>query len=635
MIQKALLAVGLCLPLLFTSILARTQENRGRLDVQIVRLGTSEGIAGVTVTLQGPFSPTSSSLFTPNPALTPEMREQIDILINSAPPGISNILVIDAARRLEAQLLGLPAPAPTPPGAAADPPSPQLNGMTDSSGHYLFANLAPGRYRVRAQREGFFGPPPLGNAIGFPPTVTTTLAIDGSQEKPAEVHLAIVQGGTVSGRIRSPEGQPLSGIPVYAYQIIYPNGRVALSSVNSKMTDDRGEYRLFWLPPGEYVIGAMTRRFSTVPSPQDSYARTFYPGTIDGNAATRVKIADGSDLPGVDISLRADASAKISGRIVTSLVGANGQPALAASFFLLPLDSGGLFDAATMNFQNMSPNRNNSQQFELRGVLPGSYDLLMTIPDGNGSQAMGRARVQVPNGGNVEDVTLNVQPGPQVKAHLVLDTGTIPYSLNPPATTRGGATANAPVPTPSIRLTLRSLEVYPAPFEAAATQSTFDPSGNFVFSNVPEGRYFLAVTPLPANSYIADVQMGGRSVFDNGFVVDSLTGNLEVRVSSKGARIQGTVQDSSQKPVPYSRVVLIPEPSRRQNQSLYKVAVSDSKGSFNMTGIAPGEYKLFAWQSVPGTAYMSTEFMTPYEAKGQAIRIMEGTATTAVVKLIQ
>ena len=615
-IRRASRIIGLGLSLLFTSGLARTQDNRGLLDVLVTRFGTSQGIPGVTVTLQGPFSPTSTSLFTPNPALTADMQEQIDILFRSAPPGISNILVFDAARRLEAQLLGLPAPAPTVPSAAADPPVAQLTAMTDASGHYLFSNLAPGRYRVRAQLDGYFGPPPLGNAIGSPPTVTTTLTIDESRDKPAEVQLAIVQGATVSGRVRSPDGQPLAGIPVYAYQIVYPNGRVALSSVNSKTTDDRGEYRLYWLPPGEYLIGAMTRRFSTVPNPQDSYARTFYPGTIDVNAATRLKIGEGDDVAGVDIGLRADATAKIFGRIVTSIVGTNGQPVQAASFFLLPEQGGTLFDAATMNYQNMSPNRTNSPQFELRGVLPGSYDLVATIPDGNGGQAIGRVRVQVPNSGNVEGVTLNVKPGIQIKAHMTLD---------PPAGTV----------TPSIRLTLRSLEAYPAPFETAVVQSTVDATGSFIFSNVPEGRFFLFALALPANSYISDVQMGGQSVFDNGFVVDSRLGELEVRISSKGARIQGTVLDSSQKPAPYSRVVLVPDYARRQNQSLYKTAVSDSKGGFNMSGVGPGLYKLFAWTSVPGTAYMSAEFMAPYEAKGQVVRITEGAASNVVVNLIQ
>src|SRR5262245_2799814 len=387
LIRMTCLLVGLSLSLLFTTTQVRPQTNTGRLDVQVTRVKSTEGISGVSIMLTGPYSASASYFYTPSPALTPDMREQIDIMIKSAPTGISNAIVVDAARQMEARFLGLPPPALTTPGPgpAAQPPVPQLTGRTDTSGHFVFENLAPGRYRVSAQRDGYFGPPPLGNSIGAPPTVGTNLTIDSSQDKPAEAHLTLVQGSTLSGRVRSPEGQPLSAVQVYAYQIVYPNGHVRLNSVNSKTTDDRGEYRLFWLPPGEYVIGATLSRFNIAPGPQDSYARTFYPGTIDGNAATHVKVTEGSDVAGIDIDMQAGAGSKISGRIVTSLVGPNGQP-VPVNLFVVPQNGGALFDPATLIYQNQSRNRTNGE-FELRGLFPGSYDLIATMTGANGVQA--------------------------------------------------------------------------------------------------------------------------------------------------------------------------------------------------------------------------------------------------------
>jgi len=606
-----LLGLGLSL---LTATPVRPQTTTGRLDVQVTHPNSTEGIPGAQITLQGPYSASSIGIYVPNPALSPDMREQIDIIFKSAPTGISNAIVLDAARRMEAQFLGLPTPALTPQVPSTDPPAPQLTGTTDSSGHFVFENLRPGTYRARAQLDGFFGPPPLGNTIGAPPTTTTTVTIDAPQSKPAEAHLTLVQGSTLSGRVRSPEGRALPAVQVYAYQIVYPNGRVALNSVNSKTTDDRGEYRLFYLPPGDYVIGATLRRVSNTPSPQDSYAPTFYPRTIDGNAAIRVKVAEGSEVNGIDIDLRAGLGATISGRIVTPLT-----PTLQPNLFLVPQGGGGLFDPATLNYLNQSANRNDGQ-FEIRGVFPGSYDLIATIPGLNGVQvqAMGRTPVQVPNVGNVKDVVVTLKPPLEVKAHPVLDAGA----------------QGAPGSTPPVRLFLRSLELYPAPFENTAINYAVDPFGDFVFPSVPEGRYFINASALPPNSYIADVRVAGRSVFDNGFVVGELPGALEVRISSKTGRVQGTVLDSLRKPAS-ARVVLVPERSRRQNQLLYKTAVSDSKGRFTITGVAPGQYSLFAWESVPGTAYMNAEFMAPYEMNGQAVTITEGAATNADLKLIQ
>jgi len=144
------LFVGLGLSLLFTTTPVRPQANIMRLDVQVTRVKSTEGIPGALITLQGPFPASSCCLYVPSPALTPDMREQIDIVIKSAPPGISYVYLTDAARRLEAQLLGLPTPSLTPLAPSAEPPVPQRTGTTDASGHYSFATVPNGTYNVKA-----------------------------------------------------------------------------------------------------------------------------------------------------------------------------------------------------------------------------------------------------------------------------------------------------------------------------------------------------------------------------------------------------------------------------------------------------------------------------------------------------
>jgi hypothetical protein len=68
--------------------------------------------------------------------------------------------------------------------------------------------------------------------------------------------------------------------------------------------------------------------------------------------------------------------------------------------------------------------------------------------------------------------------------------------------------------------------------------------------------------------------------------------------------------------------------------ALYKAATSDAKGNFTITGIAPGEYKLFSWVTVPGTAYMNAEFIMPYEEFGKSVRLAEGASITSDVNVI-
>jgi hypothetical protein len=64
---------------------------------------------------------------------------------------------------------------------------------------------------------------------------------------------------------------------------------------------------------------------------------------------------------------------------------------------------------------------------------------------------------------------------------------------------------------------------------------------------------------------------------------------LEIIVTSRGARVQGTVRDADGLPLAGVSVVLVPELSRRENYQLYKTQSTDQYGNFDLRGIVPGD----------------------------------------------
>jgi len=208
--------------------------------------------------------------------------------------------------------------------------------------------------------------------------------------------MIMLRGAIISGRVRDPNGQPLQSVQIGAFQVDYQNGRKMLRQVNSKQTDGRGEYRLFWLPPGDYVMATTPRRLGRgAPGPQDTQARTFYPNVLDSRSAQPIHAGEGAEVSGIDINVRPDATGKILGRVVTSLTGPNGQPAL-GTFYLLSTDSSTLSDTGMTTIANTSVN-GATGQFELRGIVPGQYELMASV-SGNGTQGWGRTRVHVTSG---------------------------------------------------------------------------------------------------------------------------------------------------------------------------------------------------------------------------------------------
>jgi hypothetical protein len=142
--------------------------------------------------------------------------------------------------------------------------------------------------------------------------------------------------------------------------------------------------------------------------------------------------------------------------------------------------------------------------------------------------------------------------------------------------------------------------------------TTIDADGAFNLVNLVEGQFsIIGITGLPADAYVSEVLMDSRSVSDDGII--NVAGNsqlsMDVTISRGGGTIQGTVQDAKHNPVAASRVTLIPDQPRRGNLLLYKSAVGTPMGTFALSGVAPGAYKLFAWEQIPTGAEQNSDFM--------------------------
>ena len=153
---------------------------------------------------------------------------------------------------------------------------------------------------------------------------------------------------------------------------------------------------------------------------------------------------------------------------------------------------------------------------------------------------------------------------------------------------------------------------------------------------LPPGRYALhAHTFRDADIYIADATIDKESVFDKGFRMRSDSREpLEVALKSQGGVVQGVVLDPTRlRPALHSTVVLVPEQERRQNLSLYK-SMTTTNGYFTFQGVAPGEYKLFAWASVTPGAWENLLFVQRVESRGMSVSVAAGSQKAVEVVVI-
>jgi hypothetical protein len=137
------------------------------------------------------------------------------------------------------------------------------------------------------------------------------------------------------------------------------------------------------------------------------------------------------------------------------------------------------------------------------------------------------------------------------------------------------------------------------------------------------------------NAYIADVLLGGASIYDRGLDIGlDAPAQIEIILKTNPGSVTGTVMAGNQIPPQGTAVVLVPAMQHRQNTALYKNAGTNAMGRFTMNGVVPGEYKLFAWESVPNGAYQNADFMKKYEERGVPVTVMPNAPTEIQIPLI-
>jgi beta-lactamase regulating signal transducer with metallopeptidase domain len=523
----------------------------------------------------------------------------------------------------------------------------------DASGRFTIKDLPPGQYTLAADQQGFFEIP------GRP-------VIAGVEAgKPTNVAVPLLVGGTITGRVKNAAGRMIPNANVTAFRITYINGKIVPQAQSSQITDDRGEYRMFWLPPGDYVVVADPPRYpvsgpanapvvggpgvavpppGTLSTPQ--FMRTFYPQSLTTQDAGIIAVKSGDQLTGMDITVKKSATYKISGNVHAAPYsgpelppargrGANADPNAPQRiqvFLGLEYRDPSVIDMRSTNLGGTVPSAGSlfltpsgdgfRGTFEVRDVLPGEYYLVPRVTqlvttgagifnanripvDIRDRDATGLSIELVPNESVNGTVTIDGRPPGNVTVRVALG------AVGNPSPTYQGISARAVIPKAD--------------------------DGTFTIANVPQSRYRVEMgVGLPPDLYVSDVRLGPVSVFDTGFEVGrEPLAPLQVALRSGAGIVEGVVRDGFNKPVSNATVVIIPPDVRRDNRVLYKTATSDATGKFTVRGVAPGGYKLFAFEGLAGGEFYNSRFLAKYEFRGKSINVTQGGTTTESLTVIE
>jgi len=133
----------------------------------------------------------------------------------------------------------------------------RLAGESGEDGRFAFQGLAPGRYRLVAQRTGYlvqgYGAR-SGSTIG-----STTLDLAAGQQV-KDVLLKLVPEAVISGRVLDEDGEAAQNMEVAAFQSRYQRGARQWVRAGATTTNSLGEFRITGLSGGSYLVGTYNLR---------------------------------------------------------------------------------------------------------------------------------------------------------------------------------------------------------------------------------------------------------------------------------------------------------------------------------------------------------------------------------------
>lgn len=477
---------------------------------------------------------------------------------------------------------------------------PQSTG-TDAQGAYEFRNLEPGTYNLYCTKTGFV-PMSYGqrsSAAGQPPVPLTVR--EGQELK--DVDFRLIRGGVISGTVIDEDGEPLSNVQVQALLRSWSRGQSRTMPRGFASTDDRGNYRIFNLPPGRYYVQAIQRSFG---EQESSYAPVFYPNSLLLQDAQRIDVSNGAEVPRVDFTLRPVPTFSVSGRVLDQM----GKP-LSEGFV-----SAMAADSFTTRFGGNQIRPDGS--FRMRGLIPGRYRLMIMISDRGGSGMSGRP-VSKPfdlGAANLENLVVTVGPGVSVHGRLVAEGGT--------------------VTSDNLRIMLSPKgEGMVGPFMGGG-MTMVNKDLTFEIPNVQAGDYEVNLMAPNSPFYVRELRAGGKDVLERGLTVaeGAAVPDLEVVLAFDSGTVSGRVLNDAGEPLAGAAVALLSaDAQKRASERYFRSGAADQNGNYTVRGVIPGDYLLVVWPEADVSRVQDPDLFTQLEKYAVRISVARSGAANQDARL--
>jgi len=513
--------------------------------------------------------------------------------------------------------------------------------VTDDDGRFALDGVPPGQYSVRAEKAAFitseYGSKRPGRP-GVPVRVDDGTTLD-------VLTIRLARGAAVAGIVSDQTGFPVSSASVSLVPLKGPVRNETFPSLtnNGARTNHLGEYRIFGLEPGTYLVKvtpsisdggiavlseqAIDRIFAflkgrrtslqglsaDMPAVSRSVAFTpvYFPNTPDPATAATITLGKGEERLGVDVVFGGVPVSEVQGMVVLE----DGRPAVGASVFLRRQAADGPLQLGVPSAVASDA----SGRFRLSGVAPGHYRLFARVRDARQIQPGAIEAQSGMLGGRWASTMLTVSGADvsglwlDVRAGITLD-GRVAFS---------GSTAAGVVPTlVGFRPVLQSDEW------GISMTGEAQPDGSFAFSGLPGGSYRLQVNAQQFPGWFLESAMvGDADMLDVPVELpEGARQQVVVTFSDRQTQLSGRLQTKENRSVSDVVIIAFSADARfwRVGSRRIRTVRPASDGTFRFPDLIPGEYHLAALLDVDPDEWLEPGYLEALRASSVEVSVKAG-----------
>jgi Carboxypeptidase regulatory-like domain len=467
--------------------------------------------------------------------------------------------------------------------------------VVDDEGNFIADGLKVGSYSVDAISPGFVNP---------------QSSIEVKYHHLGEtVTISMVKGGVITGRVTNTSGEAVIAAPLHVTRIRDGEGRKIREAswfARSRKTDDQGNYRIYGLPAGKYLVSVGGENTWGASNGFKEFLTTYFPSS-NRESATEINVNLGEETSAINIRHRSEKGRTVSGNVF----GGNAESSSSISVILrtLPSFGSGGFDIVHTD--------DSSRSFSMHGIADGEYQIIAEQNESWGQNQKlayrSAPRKITVKGGNISNIVLNLLPLSSVEGKIELAETS---EKNRPECKSSRTSLPEEIVATLRRETIgKDLESDPdtwvssdAPNDKGEVKYlNIEPARYRVTAAFPDETWYIkSVTMKSAAPKIAAAKTTTPATIDVGKFGLSLSSgekikDLLISITDGAANVKGRVITEPNKILPpRMRAYLVPAEKESAEDLLRYYEAKTKNGTFTFENLPPGKYLIIA-RPIPET----------------------------------